>query len=110
MQTEEQMEMQRERQRRYVERHPERAKAIGRKKQRKYYHRHVNKDPLKFKAQNILNKSKQRGEITMPDYCCGCGQAGRLHAHHDDYACPKDVLWLCPLCHKARHRELENGD
>ena len=27
----------------------------------------------------------------------------RLHAHHDDYAKPDDVRYLCPACHGAWH-------
>ena len=30
----------------------------------------------------------------------------RVHAHHEDYDYPLDVIWLCPIHHKARHKEL----
>jgi hypothetical protein len=26
-----------------------------------------------------------------------------LHAHHDDYSRPLDVVWLCPSCHRQHH-------
>ena len=41
--------------------------------------------------------------------CEKCGTSKYVHAHHDDYSKPLDVLWLCPLHHKQRHKELDNG-
>lgn len=36
--------------------------------------------------------------------CERCG-AGYVHAHHEDYGKPLEVMWLCPFHHSARHRE-----
>jgi hypothetical protein len=38
--------------------------------------------------------------------CERCGAADLVHAHHDDYEKPLDVMWLCPLHHRQRHKEL----
>lgn len=38
--------------------------------------------------------------------CERCGDE-KVHAHHEDYAKPLDVNWLCPLHHSERHRERE---
>ena len=31
----------------------------------------------------------------------------RIVAHHEDYSLPLDIMWLCELHHKERHRELK---
>jgi len=35
--------------------------------------------------------------------CQMCGTTNHVHAHHDDYSKPLDVMWLCPVHHRARH-------
>lgn len=37
--------------------------------------------------------------------CAVCGR-WNTHAHHEDYAKPLDVRWLCAAHHLARHREI----
>lgn len=41
--------------------------------------------------------------------CERCGRIDFVHAHHDDYSKPLDVIWLCPVHHKERHKELANA-
>lgn len=36
--------------------------------------------------------------------CSVCGQVEMVHAHHDDYSKPLDVIWLCSTHHGERHR------
>ena len=36
--------------------------------------------------------------------CENCGDP-KVHAHHDDYAKPLEVRWLCSTCHKDWHKE-----
>ena len=43
----------------------------------------------------------------MKQPCQRCGEIANVHAHHDDYSKPLDVMWLCPLHHRQRHKELE---
>lgn len=39
--------------------------------------------------------------------CERCGTDALVHAHHDDYSKPLEVMWLCPTHHRERHRELK---
>lgn len=62
-------------------------------------------NPEKRRAQKTVeNHLKARKIARQP--CERCG-AEKVHAHHDDYSKPLDVMWLCPKHHKERHRELD---
>ena len=39
--------------------------------------------------------------------CEACGDTSLVHAHHDDYSKRLDVIWLCPLHHRQRHKILD---
>lgn len=41
--------------------------------------------------------------------CARCGSKRKIHAHHEDYAKPLDVTWLCIKCHGMRHREINEA-
>ncbi len=43
------------------------------------------------------------GKIKRAERCSRCEKGGRIHAHHEDYAKPLDVVWLCPRCHELAH-------
>jgi hypothetical protein len=53
----------------------------------------------------IVESALLRGDLVRQP-CCRCGSTDS-HAHHDDYDKPLEVMWLCPLHHKERHREIE---
>ena len=44
--------------------------------------------------------------ILVRQPCERCG-AEKTEAHHEDYDKPLDVMWLCTICHKQRHKELK---
>lgn len=66
--------------------------------------RYNNKYPERIKANRKLNYAVKKGYITkLP--CNVCNDVKSV-AHHDDWDKPLEVIWLCELHHKARHREL----
>lgn len=53
-------------------------------------------------AHAAVARAIKRGELKRQP-CAVCGAVERIHAHHEDYARPLDVVWLCAL-HHARLR------
>lgn len=48
----------------------------------------------------------KNGTIERAELCSSCGNPpgnGYTRAHHDDYAKPLEVRWLCGSCHKKQH-------
>lgn len=68
-----------------------------------YMRRSRELSPDKYHARNAVSSAVRDGRLT-PLPCEGCG-SGRVQAHHDDYAKPLAVRWLCFRC----HREGEHG-
>lgn len=58
------------------------------------------------KAHSIVARAIKTGLIIRKP-CQMCGETKNIHAHHDDYKQPLNVMWLCPMHHKARHSFLE---
>ena len=62
------------------------------------------KNPTAKNAYRAVDAAIRAGVIDRSDRCSGCGCSNREHrieAHHSDYSRPLDVIWLCPVCHKA---------
>lgn len=58
-----------------------------------------------YKAHIAKNNALRAGKIVwQPCEVCGCAEF--VHAHHDDYTKPLDVVWLCARHHAERHRLL----
>ena len=69
--------------------------------------RFVENYPLKRAAHNAVNNALRGGRISkMP--CEVCGITESIHGHHDDYAKPLNVRWLCAAHHRQWHSE--NGE
>lgn len=61
--------------------------------------------PKKYKAHNIVSNAIRDGKLFhMPCEVCG----NNAVAHHDDYAKPLNVRWLCQAHHKQWHAK--NGE
>lgn len=59
----------------------------------------------KARCRSYSNVLQKRGHL-KPHLCRDCGEK-KVQKHHPDYANPRRVIWLCVLCHKAEHRNLQ---
>lgn len=59
---------------------------------------------LQHTAHMAVSWAIRSGKLKRPAACEICGCAAKLHAHHEDYARPLDVRWLCVPCHGKQHR------
>jgi hypothetical protein len=57
--------------------------------------------PEKYKASTAVNNAIRDGKLVRQS-CETCGGFGE--AHHDDYAKPLEVRWLCRKHHAEQHR------
>ena len=68
--------------------------------------RYIEKNPIKYSAHIMVGNAVRDGRLLKPEECESCGVSRkRLHGHHDDYAKPLEVRWLCAKCHKDWHKE-----
>lgn len=65
-------------------------------------HRYDQDDPRK-KARALLMSAVRYGKMERKP-CEVCGNP-KSHGHHDDYAKPLDVRWLCSRHHAEAHRK-----
>lgn len=56
------------------------------------------------KVHNLFKRAVRDGKIIKKP-CEVCGKV-KSEGHHDDYSKPYDVIWLCHLHHKKRHKEV----
>lgn len=68
---------------------------------RRYRRDRYQRDKQKISARGKVNYAVRTGKIEKKP-CEDCG-AEKTHAHHDDYAKPLNVRWLCPPCHSRWH-------
>ena len=59
------------------------------------------KYPNKYKAHGMVARAIRAGKL-FKEPCEVC-LATDVHAHHDDYAKPLNIRWLCPVHHKEWH-------
>lgn len=64
-------------------------------------------NPEKYKAHVVVGNALRDGKLKKGK-CRGCGSLD-VHAHHEDYSRPLEVVWLCDSCHKNRHGEMRVG-
>lgn len=79
-----------------------------REKREAYQADQAQRFPERRRARGLVRFYVRTGRINRPDACQDCGRETRLHGHHHrGYTgeAKLDVVWLCPACHWARHRE-----
>jgi hypothetical protein len=72
--------------------------------QRQQREQRVRQSAKAKRAVQIVRAAVKAGKLIRPLACPRCGQDDvTVHAHHEDYNCPLDVIWLCPRCHSEEH-------
>lgn len=70
--------------------------------------------PEKMRARRVVDNALKYGTLIRPNVCGGCGKECKPQAHHQDYAKPLEIMWLCRPCHLAvdgkQPRTLALGD
>lgn len=56
------------------------------------------------RTHSAVQRALRDGRLERPDRCQACSTAGKVEAHHFDYAKPLDVVWLCKPCHADADR------
>lgn len=61
------------------------------------------RNPHKRKAHYLVQSAVRTRAMVKPMTCESCGTTANLEAHHEDYAKPLEVTWLCKSCHFNLH-------
>jgi len=56
--------------------------------------------PERINARNAVYHALRSGKIKKKP--CFCGKTS-VQAHHLNYDCPLEVIWLCPIHHRVLH-------
>ncbi len=95
-----------------TEQHKERISLFGETQKKKYNQQKrewSKRNRHKTSAQNKAARAVMKGDIIRSATCEQCGATGKLHGHHPDYAKPLEIIWLCPTCHGAEHKNINNN-
>ena len=66
-------------------------------------------NPIKKAASTMVGNAVRDGRLEKSTICDCCkSEPKMLHGHHDNYAFPLVVRWLCPGCHSQWHKK--NGE
>lgn len=72
-----------------------------------YYNKFRLDHPQKASAHSKIAYAVRSGSVSRPDTCEKCSSYhSNIHAHHDDYSKPLEVIWLCTACHGSEHKML----
>lgn len=59
----------------------------------------ISREPLARYAHRRVQVALAQGHLDR-EPCNICGKKRRIHGHHEDYAKPLQVVWLCSRCHR----------
>ena len=68
--------------------------------------KYIKANPTKRRAHRIVENGLRSGAIAKGTECCECQtptSEKRVIAHHDDYAKPDQIRWMCDSCHRKWH-------
>ena len=92
----------------YIRRNPEKKREWNRNYARRTSGERADKtrsyrqrNPKKRQAHQAVQTALRNGSLTK-GVCAVCGNVN-VHAHHEDYDSPLDVIWLCHTHHMERH-------
>ena len=68
--------------------------------------KYIESNPVKRRA-HVITGNAIKGSRLFKEPCEVCGSSV-VHAHHDDYAKPLNIRWLCPAHHQEWHDK--NGE
>jgi hypothetical protein len=65
-----------------------------------YQKKNYPKNRIKVNARMLVRGHVKKGWLYRPKNCTHCHiEVKRIEAHHEDYAKPLEVIWLCNACH-----------
>jgi transposase-like protein len=81
----------------------------GKESARKSKKKWSDSNRIKRAASIMVGNAVRDGKLEKQYFCSVCSIDNvRIHGHHDDYAKPLEVRWLCSKCHCEWHKE--NGE
>jgi ribosomal protein S27AE len=86
--------------------HSEARRAACRRREQRHPGRKRRGTPEQESARRAVKIELKHGRLARPTECPSCGRSdSKVHAHHDDYAKPLDIEWLCARCHGRLHKQ-----
>lgn len=79
----------------------------GNRQPKGYLREYRERFPKKYLATSMIARAL-RSKKLFKEPCEMCGIKKSVHAHHDDYAKPLNVRWLCAAHHRQWH--VANGE
>lgn len=52
---------------------------------------------------SVVRQAIKKGVLVKPKHCEICQKEKPIKAHHENYARPLDVIWVCNQCHRHIH-------